>query len=121
MHGGEREPVRAILEIALELDFRTQDRGSPATHHGLAVNQPAYHSMINRRSVPALHRACLHQRNQPDTKNSGRYLTFLPIENGHDSDLVDHCEKPREEGAVHICGMQWWAIGQLCDIPFNTL
>src|SRR3954447_16866191 len=22
---------------------------------------------------------------------------------------------------VAFCGMQWWAIGQLCDIPFNTL
>jgi hypothetical protein len=31
-------------------------------------NQSAYHSMINRRSVPALHRACLHQRNQPEVK-----------------------------------------------------
>jgi hypothetical protein len=40
MHGGEREPVRVILEIALELDFRTQDRGRPATHHGLAVTNP---------------------------------------------------------------------------------
>jgi hypothetical protein len=45
--------------------------------------------MINRRSVPALHRACLHQRDQPDTNNSGRCFTFLPIENGHDSDLSD--------------------------------
>ena len=35
------------------------DRGRPATHHGLRY-QPAYHSMINRRSVPALHRACQH-------------------------------------------------------------
>jgi hypothetical protein len=25
--------------------------------------------MINRRSVPALHRACLHQPYQPETKN----------------------------------------------------
>jgi hypothetical protein len=25
--------------------------------------------MINRRSVPALHRACLHQRYQPEIKN----------------------------------------------------
>jgi transposase len=45
--------------------------------------------MINRRSVPALHRACLHQKNQPDAKNSGRHLTFLPIENGHNSDTTD--------------------------------
>jgi transposase len=30
--------------------------------------QPAYHSMINRRSVPTLHRACLHQRRQPGQK-----------------------------------------------------
>jgi hypothetical protein len=39
--------------------------------------------------VPALHRACLHQRDQPDTNNSGRCFTFLPIENGHDSDTAD--------------------------------
>src|SRR5208283_6219347 len=31
-------------------------------------NRPAYHSMIHRRSVPALHRACLHQRRQPEVK-----------------------------------------------------
>src|SRR5208337_5338435 len=33
--------------------------------HSLAVTKRAYHSIINRRSVPALHRACLHQRQQP--------------------------------------------------------
>jgi hypothetical protein len=37
------------------------------------------------------------------------------------SNLVDHCETPCEEGAVHACGMQWRPIGQLCDIPFSTL
>jgi hypothetical protein len=31
------------------------------------------------------------------------------------------CKTTCEEGAVHIFGMQWRAIGQLCDIPFNTL
>ncbi len=30
--------------------------------------------MINRRSVPALHRACLHQRNQPGGKEPGEFL-----------------------------------------------
>jgi transposase len=47
-------------------------------------NQPAYHSMINRRSVPALHRACLHQHRQPETKRAGRKFAWKPIENGHD-------------------------------------
>src|SRR3954469_9724097 len=41
--------------------------------------------MINRRSVPALHRACLHQYHQPETENSGREFSCKPIENGHDS------------------------------------
>jgi hypothetical protein len=40
--------------------------------------------MINRRSAPALHRACLHQRNQP-SDNAGREFAAKPIENGHDS------------------------------------
>jgi hypothetical protein len=41
--------------------------------------------MINRRSVPALHRACLHQHHQPETESSGREFACKPIENGHDS------------------------------------
>src|SRR5208337_3467503 len=47
-------------------------------------NQPAYHSMINRRSVPALHRACLHQRQQPG-QNARRNFASGTRENGHDS------------------------------------
>jgi len=31
--------------------------------------------MINRRPVPALHRACLHQHHQPETEKSGREFT----------------------------------------------
>jgi hypothetical protein len=41
--------------------------------------------MINRRSVPALHRACLHLHHQPETGKSGREFSCKPIENGHDS------------------------------------
>ena len=41
--------------------------------------------MINRRSVPALHRACLHLHHQPETGKSGREFACKPIENGHDS------------------------------------
>jgi hypothetical protein len=44
--------------------------------------------MINRRSVSALHRACLHQYHQPETENSGREFSCKPIENGHDSRSV---------------------------------
>jgi hypothetical protein len=50
-------------------------------------NQPAYHSMINRRSVPALHRACLHLKKQPG-KEPWRNSTPGTLENGHDSGLV---------------------------------
>jgi site-specific recombinase XerD len=39
----------------------------------------------NRRSVFALHRACLHQYHQPETENCGREFSCEPIENGHDS------------------------------------
>jgi hypothetical protein len=42
-------------------------------------NQPAYHSMINGRSVPALHRACLHQRNQSGGKEPGGILRPEPL------------------------------------------
>jgi len=42
-------------------------------------NQPAYHSMINRRSVPALHRACLHQRNRPVRKEPGGIWRPCPL------------------------------------------
>jgi hypothetical protein len=41
--------------------------------------------MINRRSVAALHRACLHRQHQPETENSGREFSRKPIEYGHDS------------------------------------
>ena len=40
--------------------------------------------MINRRSVPALHRACLHHRWQP-RHDSGWDFTSGTLENGHDS------------------------------------
>jgi hypothetical protein len=35
--------------------------------------------MINRRSVPALHRACLHQRNQPGRKEPGGIWRPCPL------------------------------------------
>jgi hypothetical protein len=60
--------VRAILDICfgtrLLLRRQRQARDAPWS----CGNQPAYHSMINRRTVPALHRACLHQGNQPAGK-----------------------------------------------------
>src|SRR5208283_4663246 len=62
------EPVRAILDYGLGTRLPQVDRGRPATHPWSCGNQPAYHSMINRRSVPALHRACLHQQNKPEVK-----------------------------------------------------
>jgi hypothetical protein len=43
--------------------------------------------MINRRSVPALHRACLHQNHQPEAEKSGRGFVCKLIENGHDNVL----------------------------------
>src|SRR3954471_12940199 len=42
-------------------------------------NQPAYHSMINRRSVPALHRACLHQtKSNREEKNRVEFCAQTP-------------------------------------------
>jgi hypothetical protein len=67
MHGGGREPVRATLDP----DFETQtfvSRQRQARDEAWSCgNQPTYHSLIHRRSVPALHRACLHQRYHPRT------------------------------------------------------
>ena len=96
MHGGGRKPVRAILEKTLgtrlrrrnawnatSVKRRRQARDAPWS----CGNQPAYHSMINRRSVAALHRACLHRQHQPETENSGRECSRKPIEYGHDSVL----------------------------------
>jgi hypothetical protein len=67
-------PVRAILEAAFGArpppSRQRQARDAPWS----CGNQPAHHSMIDRRSVPALHRACLHQRNQPGGKEPGGFL-----------------------------------------------
>src|SRR5271166_337955 len=43
--------------------------------------------MINRRSVPALHRACLHLRQQLGQKPGWNSASGI-LENGHDSGLV---------------------------------
>jgi len=40
--------------------------------------------MINRRSAPALHRACLHLIQQPERK-TGWDFAPVTLENGHDS------------------------------------
>ena len=91
MRGGGREPVRATLDKSFETQIFAMKTEAGLRRTWSCGNQPAYHSMINRRSVPALHRACLHQRNQPEGKKSaGCNFTFKPLENGHDSGSSRH-------------------------------
>jgi hypothetical protein len=65
MHGGGRDgqgnPRYPDWNAISDIEKEAQARDAPWS----CGNQPAYHSMINRRSVPALHRACLHHRWQP--------------------------------------------------------
>src|ERR1700739_181149 len=79
MHGGGRDrsgPSSTRFWNTTSEGRQRQARDEPWS----CGNQPAYHSMINRRSVPALHRACLHQRNQPEGKKSaGCEFTFKPL------------------------------------------
>ena len=61
--------------------------------------------MINRRSVPALHRACLHHRWQP-RHDSGWDFTSGTLENGHDSG-VSRCDNAGQsncgkDGTEHL-------------------
>jgi hypothetical protein len=62
-------PVSAIFGVSLEHDLREETEAGPR-RTTFCGNQPAYHSMANRRSVAALHRTYLHQRNQLEVKAS---------------------------------------------------
>jgi hypothetical protein len=54
MLGGERDRSRRSSTSALELDFRSADRGRPATHHGLATtNRVSQHDQPSLRTRPS--------------------------------------------------------------------
>jgi hypothetical protein len=56
-----RELAGFVWSLDKDLEPTSDDRQRQARDAPWSCgNQSAYHSMINRRSVPALHRACLH-------------------------------------------------------------
>jgi hypothetical protein len=59
------EPVRATLDEASWNSTSACRLRQARDEPGSCGNRPAYHSMINPRSGPALHRACLHQSPRP--------------------------------------------------------
>ncbi len=79
MHGGGRGSVRAILDKTLGTQTSAKRQRQARDAPWSCGNQPAYHSMINRRLVPALHRACLHQRDQPGRKEPGGIWRPCPL------------------------------------------
>ena len=78
MHGGGRDRSGQSSMNRLERDFRMRQRQARDAPWSCG-NQPAYHSMINRRSVPALHRACLHQTTATGNKTPGGILRPEPL------------------------------------------
>ena len=78
------EPVRAILDLSLSnatsVPRQRQARDEPWS----CGNQPAYHSMINRRSVPPSTAHASSDKGQPGEKTGWNYASGT-LENGHDS------------------------------------
>jgi hypothetical protein len=96
MHGGGREPVRATLEARLRNRTSATRQRQARDASWSWGNQSSHHSMINRRSVPALLRACLHREIQPGCKIR-RGFCVRGIENGHDSRAMTVCgSRPAE-------------------------
>jgi hypothetical protein len=78
MHGGGRNrsgQSSALVWNATSDVRQRQARDAPWS----CGNQAAYHSMINRHSVPALHRACLHLIHQPERRKPDEILHPKPL------------------------------------------